>query len=82
MDQDQRNSAIENAASGYSFGGPITRYVLKLKKRLCEFGQNESGATMLEYTLIVALVSLAMLLFFSTTANNTSALLVDVAAKI
>jgi len=55
---------------------------LKLKKSLRAFGQNESGATMLEYTLIVALVSLAMLLFFSTTANNTSALLVGIASKI
>lgn len=49
---------------------------------LLGFWQEDSGATFIEYTLIVALMSLAMLSFFGTTADSMSEAFTGVASEI
>ncbi len=55
---------------------------LNIPEEIRAFFNDESGATFLEYTLIVALISLAMLTFFGTTADSLSGTISSVASDI
>ncbi len=61
---------------------PVQENLTTLLNPPLAFIDDTSGATSLEYTLIVALISLAMLAFFGATATSMGDTFSDVASEV
>ena len=53
-----------------------------LRRRVDAFSESESGTTFMEYTMIIALLSIATLAFFGQAIDTMKAVFTDISDKV
>ncbi|MCI5045191.1 MAG: hypothetical protein MRY72_10885 [Aquisalinus sp.] len=60
----------------------LMTHFAELRRLINTFSESESGATFMEYTMIIALLSIATLAFFGQAVDTMSDLLSDISSEV
>ena len=60
----------------------LMTHFAELRRLINTFSESESGATFMEYTMIIALLSVATLAFFGQAVDTMSDLLSDISSEV
>ena len=61
---------------------PLMTHFADLRRLVNAFSESESGTTFMEYTMIIALLSVATLAFFGQAIDTMSDLLSDISSEV